>query len=206
MHLEALTSEGKDLYPFLHTFKEFYLAGGTGLALQIGHRISVDFDLFSQQEIEAGLLTRGEQVFGHADVTVSVNHTGELTVFVRGVKLTFLSYPFPPVLKLASLDGLPTLSVKEIGATKAYTIGRRGAFKDYIDLYFILKEAYASLEEIIVLAQKKYGSEFNDRLFLEQLAYLDDLDEEPVVLLREKSLTRKDLGVFFADCIRAIRL
>jgi hypothetical protein len=71
---------------------------------------------------------------------------------------------------------VPLLSVREIAATKAYTIGRRGAYKDYIDLYFILSEQHTTLTNIIdVDAEKKFGVEFNSRLFLGQLVFLDDV-------------------------------
>ncbi len=66
IHLEALTSEAKPLFPKLSFFTGFYLAGGTSIALQLGHRISVDFDMFSPEPIAAKLLTKAEQVFRQA--------------------------------------------------------------------------------------------------------------------------------------------
>ena len=58
MNLEVLTETGKDIFSLLGKFEDFYLAGGTGLALQIGHRASVDFDLFSEKEISKNLLAK----------------------------------------------------------------------------------------------------------------------------------------------------
>ena len=71
--------------------------------------------------------------------------------------------------------------MREIAATKAYTIGRRGAYKDYIDLYFILSQQHAMLTDIIDVAEKKFGFEFNSRLFLEQLVFLDDVEDKSAV-------------------------
>ena len=77
-------------------------------------------------------------------------------MLVDGVKVTFLSYPFPTFEPFVSLDGVFALAILEIAATKAYTIGRRGSFKDYVDLYFVLTGQYATLGEVIDLAERKY--------------------------------------------------
>src|SRR2546430_14255807 len=97
IHPEALTEREKEIFARLGAFTGFYLAGGTALALQIGHRLSVDFDLFTPEEIAPTLLAKTKRVFQGSSITVSVNDPGELTVFVKGVKLTFLRYPYPVV-------------------------------------------------------------------------------------------------------------
>lgn len=205
MHLEALGEANKDIFFRLNKLGEFYLAGGTALALQIGHRISVDFDLFSTEEISKNLLPKVKHVFDGKSVSPSVNNPDELTVFVDKTKLTFLFYPFPLLSKLIDYEGVKLLSVKEIAATKAYTIGRRGAYKDYLDLYFIISQNYASLNDIIETSEKKYRNEFNSRLFLEQLIYLEDVEDTQVTLLKE-SMPKEKLIVFFEEEIRKINL
>ena len=70
-----------------------------------------------------------------AAIAPLINNTDELTVLVDDVKITFLKYPFPTFDPFVIYEHVPLLSVREIAATKAYTIGRRGAYKDYIDLY-----------------------------------------------------------------------
>jgi len=79
----------------------------------------------------------------------------------------------------------------------------RGTLKDYIDLYFILKNKYVSLKEIKKLAEKKYKDEFNFRLFLEQLVYLEGLREEKIEFLRKK-VGKKQMQEFFEKEIRKI--
>lgn len=187
MHQEALTDKGKEIFARLKDFNDYYLAGGTALALQIGHRISVDFDLFSPEDISKNLVLKIKKIFNQLPVSTTVNNPNELTVFINEIKISFIKYPFPILLDLVSIEGVNTLPVKEIAATKAYTIGRRGSFKDYVDLFFILKENHSSLEEIIGLAKKKYGDEFNDRLFLEQLTYTKDIKDTEITLLKEES-------------------
>src|SRR5882672_9819488 len=120
MHPEVLTKAGAALFPTLSRFEGFYLAGGTALALQIGHRISVDFDLFSDDEIERGLLPQVRRAFGGADIMPLVNNPDELTISVNGVKLTFLRYPFPACTPFVIYENVPLLSVPEIAATKAH--------------------------------------------------------------------------------------
>jgi len=207
MHLEALTEQSKSIFPRLAQFSgEFYLAGGTALALQIGHRISVDFDLFSEQPIEKTLESQIKRIFSDLPVSTLVNNPDELTVVVGDTKITFLYYPFPLLFDKVSYEGIRLLSVKEIAATKAYTIGRRGSYKDYIDLYFIFSERNATLMEVIALAEKKYGSEFNGRLFLEQLVFLADIEDTAIELLRGGPLDPPALESFFASEIKKLIL
>lgn len=205
MHPEALSSEGKRLFPRLTQFQEFVLAGGTALALQIGHRVSVDFDLFFEGTLREQLLNEVKRTFPHISLAVSVNNPEELTIFVGETKLTFLAYPFPTLLGLTEYKGVKLFSVSELAAMKAYTIGRRGSYRDYVDLYAILLGAHTSINEIIDLAQKKYTREFNARLFLEQLVYLDDVEETRIQFLGE-SIDKRSLQTFFESQVKTITL
>jgi hypothetical protein len=203
MHTEALTEDGLKLFPALAAFDDFYLAGGTALALQIGHRLSIDFDLFRSTQIDRTLLAKVKSVFPDAPVEPVVNNPDELTAFVGPVKMTFLSYPFPLLEQLVSVGGLRMLSIRESGATKAYTIGRRGTFKDYVDLYFILAEHHASLEEIISMAERKFGPDFNSRLFTEQLLFMDDVHDHHIDFLKFP-VTPEGITAFFKEKIKEL--
>ena len=140
LHLEILDKERQEiLQKLLFLAKDFVLSGGTALALQLNHRKSFDFDFFSQTPIEKKLLA------GLAD-KISISNTAidtpdELTLFTKeGVKLTFLRYPFKPFYPIQKTEsGLSIFPVREIALQKAYTIGRRGEYRDYFDLYTILK-------------------------------------------------------------------
>lgn len=203
MHKEVLTKEALRLFPGLSAFKDtFYLAGGTGLALQIGHRISVDFDLFSNTPIKRTLLDKVEATFSKETREVIVSNRGELSMLIAGVKFTFLQYPFPTLLPLSLSGPIPTLSTKEILAAKAYTIGRRGEFKDYVDLYVGLSKGHASLADLINLAQRKYGDAFNDRLFLEQLVYLDDIETIDIKMTVGRAPTKGELLDYFSNLVQ----
>ena len=203
MHQEAITSAAKKIFERLPGFSDFYLAGGTGLALQLGHRVSVDFDLFWGKEISKDLLAKVEKVFENLRLEVRLNHSEQLTVVVSGVNLSFVKYPFPLLLDLINYQGGKILPILEIGAMKAYTLGRRATFKDYVDLFFVLKSN--PLEEIINLAQKKYQDKFDPRLFLEQLIYLEDVQEEKLVFLKE-AVSKAEIANFFQQKVKEIKL
>lgn len=205
MRIEALNDKGKAILPYLKQFKDFYLAGGTAIALQLGHRISVDFDFFCDKDITKQLFGKVKKVFGDKKIIPSVNSADELTIFVNDVKITFLKYPFPVLNKFVYYGGLRLLNIKELAATKAYTIGRRGTLKDYVDLYFILKNKKKGLDVIIKTAEKKYGDYFNSRLFLEQLIYLNDIEDTDILFLGKKVI-RKELEFFFKREIKKIKL
>lgn len=205
MHPEVLTKPAARLIGSLGNFSGFYLAGGTALALQIGHRVSVDFDLFCDDEISRTLLQRVRREYAESTLSPLVNDAGELTVLVDGVKITFLTYPFPAREPFVMYEGVWLMSVQEIAATKAYTIGRRGSYKDYVDLYFVLAEGHASLPALINKAEEKFGEDFNSRLFLEQLVFLKDIRDAEIQFLKA-AVTPTEIVAFFEKEIRTVPL
>jgi len=201
MHQEALTSESRKVFEHLRP-RGFILGGGTGLALQLGHRVSEDFDYFSEKVIPRSLAGRLEKDIAGLGLRarLTVNNKDELTILAGEIKFTFLYYPFPTLLPTVTLGSASAFSVREAAAMKAYTLGRRGTMKDYVDLYFILKSG-DTLDSIADLARKKFGEGFDTRLFLEQLVYLDDVEEAPIRFLRD-TVTKKDLQTFFEEQVR----
>ena len=204
MHYEALTNKGKRIFNFLAKFSGFVLGGGTALALQIGHRISIDFDFCTFEDIEKGLLVKAKRVFAEYSIAPLIDNKDELTFLVNNVKVTFLKYPFKQIYKSERLEGLESFSVKEIALMKAYAVGRRGSYKDYVDLYFILKGRHSSLGEIIEKCPQKFGEAFNSRLFLEQLIYLDDVENIDIMFLKE-GVTKEEVRKFLEDEVADFR-
>jgi hypothetical protein len=200
MKQTVLTKEGESIFNKLKLFNGFYLAGGTGLALQLKHRQSIDFDLFSPKEIDKQLLSKVKKVFPDKKIKPTVNSRDELTVFVDNVKVTFLYYPYPFIYKPVVKNGLKILNLKELAAVKAYAIGRRGTLKDYVDLYFLIKKNIA-LKDIIKLCQKKYKENFNARLFLEQLIYFKDIEDIKIDFIK-KAISKFALEKFFINQIK----
>ena len=186
MHEEALTKRVAIIFPSFANFKNFYLAGGTALAIQIGHRRSVDFDFFSEKKLPNDLMARVKKIFSHSQIVVTYSAAGQINLLIDGIMTTFLEYPYPILEAFVKKGGVAMASISEIAAMKAHVIGRRLSYKDYVDWYFLLKEKHITLSKLISLAQKKFGGEFNDRLFLGQLVSLVNIPIQPIDFLRDE--------------------
>ena len=201
MQQESITSSVKQVIERLRLPVSFYLAGGTSLAIQLGHRVSEDLDFFNPDPIPQDFLETIEKQLAGFSLAVSVNTEDELSLVADETKLTFLAYPFRVLLPLVPYGRLKLAPVLEIAAMKAYALGRRGTLKDYVDIYFVLLEGI-SIKEIANTAEKKFGDQlFNTRLFLEQLIYFRDLPEENIRFLRS-AVSRQELQGFFEERIK----
>lgn len=186
IHLELLDKERQATFEKLKIFRnQATLAGGTSLCLQIGHRLSFDFDLFLEREIKNSDYLKLKRIFRIREVRI---HTTEQITVITGedVGVTLVYYPYKPLFGKIKTPSVPLFSVKDIAADKAHTIGRRAVWRDYVDLFFILKWRYAKILEVTKWAQKKFGVEFNPMLFLEQLTYFEDLELSPMTFVKEK--------------------
>lgn len=181
MHKEILTKEQITLLPLLAQFKKDWgLVGGTAVALHIGHRESIDFDMFSYKPPYGNLsLQRRIEKICRIDEII-VNKEGEFTFMIAPVKFMFFHYPFDVDYSenFENVLRLPTLLT--LAAMKAFAIGQRNKWKDYVDMYFILRDHYG-VEEISAHAHALFGDRFNGRMFRNQLSYFDDINySEPV--------------------------
>lgn len=173
MRDEVLTDKQQQLLPLIKKFSpQFGLVGGTAVALQLGHRRSIDFDLFTLNPFE---VDKVEQVIRRS---YKIEHTfisgkNELSVVVNKVKLTFYRYPFEVEFS-EIFDGIRLADIKTLAAMKALALGKRAKWKDYVDLYFIFKQ-YA-LEDVVSKAEELFGGEFNEKLLRVQLAYFEDIN------------------------------
>lgn len=150
------------------------LAGGTAIALQINHRRSVDFDIFTVKPIQKQLTESVRKAFGRY-VVPTLSTQKQLNVLTHdGIKVTFVHVPYKPLYPTVQTESLPIYDLRDLAADKAYTIGRGGQWRDYVDVYCLIQFGQ-SLSSIIKGAAKKYAGEFGEKLFLEQLQYFDDL-------------------------------
>lgn len=148
MHNEILNNNQIKLLPALMEFSvDFYLAGGTAIALQLGHRRSIDFDLFTNKPLNHNDIRKNLNK-KHTEIE-QIIHTSstEFTIIANQVKLTFLEYPFTvkPVIPVAGTLRSP--DILTLSSLKAYALGRRSKWKDYVDLFFILQQH--SLLEVV---------------------------------------------------------
>jgi len=160
-HWEALTPATREAFGRLSRLSfigRYYLAGGTGLALHFGHRISVDLDLFSERSDAVGLDERAVMREVFDDPTLTITHDKEATFVAtwREVGVSFFRLQLYPLARPTFwVDGIQLASVEEIGAMKLAAIMGRGTRKDFIDLYFILQQV--SLETLFEVAAVKYA-------------------------------------------------
>ncbi len=174
MHKEILSKEQVELLETLKIFSaDFGLVGGTAIALQIGHRESIDFDLFSAESFDNNAIKRKIEKIAKID-RVIVNKELEYTFLINGVKFTFYHYPF--LLEYSkNLDNIIKIpDLITLSAMKAYALGKRAKWKDYVDLYFIIKD-YHPLSAVIEKTKKIFGAEFNANMFISQLSYFEDI-------------------------------
>ncbi len=204
IHLDLLDNKRQELLQQLSPFlKDFVLGGGTALALQLAHRKSFDFDFFSLSEIPRQLLEKLSQTIDIENIAVDT--PDELTFFTKdGIKITFLYYPFKSLFEhIETESGLRLFSIKEIALQKAYTIGRRGEYRDYFDLYTILKNEHINLPELIDGAKKIYGSVFDEKIFLQQLVYFGDITNFEIIPASQTPLPKlEEVKHYFEELVK----
>lgn len=180
MHSEILSDRQQDLLSLMAQFRrEYYLVGGTAISLYIGHRRSIDFDLFKFSAInhKRNLDRIAATPFKHI-VTRRVME--QMNLIVNDVKVTFFQYPFPvtPTEHFDKYFRLPSLL--QLAAMKAYALGRRSKWKDYVDLYFLLREHF-TIADITDAATQLFGELYSEKMLRSQLCYFDDVDYSEAV-------------------------
>jgi predicted nucleotidyltransferase component of viral defense system len=163
----------------LPLFKDMRLAGGTSLALQLGHRRSVDLDFFGTLQTDEITLSGQLTVF---EKITWLKRSANINIFsIDGIKVDFVNYRYPWIEEMNTEDGLRLAGPRDIAAMKLAAITGRGTKKDFIDIYFLLQQY--SLREMMSFYNKKYadGSDF---LVLKSLTYFEDAEQEqePVML------------------------
>jgi len=161
----------------------YYLAGGTALALHLGHRQSVDFDFFSQQrESAAAAMTWLEEI---ADFTIRDRDRETIHGNIEEVKLSLIgAYRYPLLEQPSNVDGVQVAGPLDIGVMKLIAITNRATVRDYIDIAALVRRGW----ELPVLLQagiKKYGPSFNPMVPLRTLTAFADLEDEMPVMLDE---------------------
>lgn len=174
MNKQILSGDQKQLLPLIQTFsRDFYLAGGTAISLYLGHRRSIDFDLFTDNTIDPMKIRN--KIMQNKTIGYTFSQGGdELTVLIDKVKVTFLHYPFVIQRKTIFEQALHLPDLITLGAMKAFALGRRAKWKDYVDLYFLFQKH--SFQELIDETNSIFKSEFNEKLFRTQIGYFDDID------------------------------
>ncbi len=169
--------------------ERFYMAGGTGLALQMGHRISEDLDFFKNISFDPGfLLSRlKDQVSVIEDVSITRD---TLLCLIEGVKCSFFSYDVSLLFPEIDYMNLKIADWRDIIAEKVKTISQRGSKKDFYDIYYAIKTNRLSIKETVDLFKRRFRhTNLNFYHVLRSLTFFEDAENEPdPQLINEGSL------------------
>lgn len=187
LFLESLAESRLLVFKKLKAFKNIgVLGGGTALSLQIGHRISFDFDIFVAEKIGAKLWALAKEIFGQTLEKI-LNSEDQLDLVTpEGIAVTFFRDDYSSIFTPIETEVINLLDVRDIALNKAYVLGRRPKWRDYVDIFFLLRGKYISLENLVLLSRKKFGTDFSERLFMEQLVYWKDIFDYQIEFLAEK--------------------
>lgn len=162
---------------------DFYLAGGTALALQFGHRKSDDLDWFSAKEFSNSHIK--EMLSGLGVFELIAEEEGTIHGSLDGVKVSFLRYGYDMLFPFIRFKNTNLASEQDIAAMKIDAASSRGSKKDFVDIYFLL-EKY-SLSDLISFFETKYKNiQFNKLHILKSLAFFDDAETEPLPVMLEQ--------------------
>lgn len=182
--LDILSRAQRSLLPKLGWLKRqgSYMAGRTGLALQLGHRTSLDFDFYSPVGFDSErVLVRMEQAVG--DVKLVQAEKDTLVCRCRGVMTSLFAYPYPLLRPLVDAGEVLIASLDDIAAMKMVAIVQRGTRRDFVDCYFLMKNL--GLGVMLDLTERKYHT-FDRYVALRALVYFDDADKERLALRNTK--------------------
>ena len=183
LHLETIEPKTLELLRKLQSlsiFENSRLVGGTALALQLGHRKSIDLDIFGKiaatpEEIQETCAEAGSLEISKTSKNINI-------YWVDGIKVDCVNYPYEWLDECRVLDGVRLASISDIAAMKISAIINRGTKKDFIDLHFLLKEM--SLNHILDLYDQKYtdGSRF---IAIKSMTYFEDAESDPMPYMFE---------------------
>lgn len=170
----------------LQELEGFHLVGGTALALQLGHRKSIDIDLFHKEGFSANGLSEILKKY----FTVKVDYSGAKTLLthINDIKVDFITHAYNYVKPTVTEEGITYLSKEDIAAMKLNAISNSGQrLKDFIDVYYLLQ--YFSVNDMLGFFEIKYPN-VNPLIPLKALNYFDDIDEniDPPKLLKPVTL------------------
>lgn len=208
---EVLTVSRANFFSDLGWTREagFYLAGGTALAIQIGHRTSVDFDFYTQHHFQSGSLAR--LVYRALDdrweieITRDLDDTFDLTT-KPDIHLSCFYYEYPLLCPARVIMGVSVASLQDIAAMKILAISQRGRHRDFVDLYYLL--GHFTVEEMIRPCLEKYPM-YDPTFFLRSVLYFEDAEKDKDIgriKLFDRSLTWKKIKQTITEKVREYQL
>lgn len=188
LYLESVDIQTLELIKELQAkeyLKEFFLVGGTALALHLNHRQSVDIDLFSNTAFDTNALLEAiQQDFNYQ---ISLTATNTLKGSINSIKVDLIAHRYPYLNPPVTVSGIQTLSLPDITAMKVNAIVTSGQrSKDFIDVYYLTD--LFTVESMVSFYKTKYSQD-NDTFLLKSLIYFDEVDlSDWPVMIKDRSL------------------
>lgn len=186
MHLKIIDQTRIDLLNRLKeidVLKKFAIGGGTGVSLQLGLRISYDFDFFTSEHfnVQSLLYELKDKFKDQVEVISLEGHRSTLDVFINKIKVSFFEYKhnnLQPLIDFPEFKPLKLMSLEDITCMKILAIIQRGTKKDFFDLYFLLKELKLDAARVLKLLSKKYKDNNIKTNLVYSIAFFDDAESD----------------------------
>lgn len=191
----------KKLSPLIYE-ENFYLAGGTGLALQIGHRLSEDLDFFRNSLFneESLIIKLRNRAYSFAGIIIE---KFTVSVFFDEVRCSFFYYDTPLTFAPIEIMGIKVASWQDILAEKFKTVSQRGGKKDFYDIFATIKMKSLSIEEAVTYLHQRFGKSINKYHVLRSLTYFEDADEDPdPIYWGEAKYNWEEVKAFFVENVK----
>ena len=157
--------------------RAFYLAGGPAAPLHLGHRVSMDLDIFTNEPFSPATLTSGLQAIG--PLAIQQQKADALAALLGGVQISFFHYPYPALEAPSVYRGVRIASLLDIALMKVIAISQRGRRRDFVDLYAI-SQAHYPLQDLLRRLPEKYPSLSHPTYhLLRALSYFEDAEKDP---------------------------
>ena len=179
LHLEILSESQKEVLEKLGFLESFscYLVGGTALAIQLGHRTSLDLDFYIREKFSSKKITQNLSKLIKKTEFDADQPEGTLQGYVQGVNFSLFHYDYPLIRPLVDFPPIKLVSLEDISAMKVAAIIQRAKQRDFFDMYYLIKKL--GLGNIITAAYAKYPwYEENNQIIFKALMYFDEADHD----------------------------
>ncbi len=177
----------------------FFLVGGTALALQLGHRMSIDLDLFTTEPFNSSTLL--ETLATEFKISIELEEPNMLITNIEGIKVDFVKMGYPILFPTLLVEGIQMLDLRDIAPMKLKAIAQRGSKKDFFDIYFLLN--IMPLETMISLFRQKFKMHEVFHI-LKSLSYFEDAEQSANPVVFDKSVTWKKVKVSINEAVKRI--
>ncbi len=202
MYVHTFDEEQKSILGLLNGIEivqDFYLAGGTALALQYGHRQSMDFDFFKEEPFDIDKVLRQlSKAVEKGNIEVRTKQESTLLCYIDDISCSFFRYPYPLLQNTLQFNNINLASAADIAAMKISAISTRGTKRDFVDLFFICQRDY-SLREVLDFFQEKFQVVKHDLYHVyKSLSYFEDAERDVMPQMYEKA-DWKEIKTFFNE-------